>query len=275
MNDNQQLRVQPGEVSSSFQFQRVAEGPNDESNSFLVNSFIPQSTGGDRDATRHDSRPLMTSDSKDFSMVHDSMHFSQPTNIHHAAHTPNHLQSSMHHHQINNSQSNALGLSQASNQAPRDSIELVAHSTQPFNLNARDNLENFYTGALAAELNRSYSASVPRGLSHHTLSNSLSLRQESLRLEKTLKLRQKGKQLEEQLKIAVLQNQGLRQKNDELQYQCNLRQDKIEDLGEEILTRERCIQALKQQMHQDRIDAERTTQERIKDSLQQVEETRL
>lgn len=75
-------------------------------------------------------------------------------------------------------------------------------------------MENFYTGALTAELNRSISGT--RGLSSHAVGNNLSMRQESLRLEKTLKLRQKTKDLEEQLKIAVLQNQGLRQQTEEL-----------------------------------------------------------
>ena len=78
----------------------------------------------------------------------------------------------------------------------------------------RESLENLYTGALATELNRSYnsggfraSASPnvgPNGLSVRAMSGNLSLRQDSLRLEKNLKLRQKTKELEEQLKIAVL-----------------------------------------------------------------------
>ena len=44
----------------------------------------------------------------------------------------------------------------------------------------------------------------PNGLSVRAMSGNLSLRQDSLRLEKNLKLRQKTKELEEQLKIAVL-----------------------------------------------------------------------
>lgn len=108
-------------------------------------------------------------------------------------------------------------------------------------------MENLYTGALTTELlNRSMSAT--RGLSCHALSNSLSMKQESLRLEKTLKLRQKIKNLEEQMKIAVLQNQGLRQQTENLQYACNLRQERIEDMEEEIMQRDRAIQVLKQQI---------------------------
>ena len=85
---------------------------------------------------------------------------------------------------------------------------LVTSSSQE-KFSARDNLENWFTGALATEINRSYSGT--RGMaSTHAVANSLGFRQESLRLEKTLKLRQKTKDLEEQLKIAVLQNQGLR-----------------------------------------------------------------
>lgn len=61
----------------------------------------------------------------------------------------------------------------------------------------RENLENFYTGALAADVNRSMNFGGTRGLSTHAVSNSLSMRQESLRLEKTLKLRQKAKALED------------------------------------------------------------------------------
>ena len=52
---------------------------------------------------------------------------------------------------------------------------------------ARESLENFYTGALTTELNRSIGGT--RGLSCHAVTNSMSLKQESLRLEKTLKLR--------------------------------------------------------------------------------------
>ena len=58
-----------------------------------------------------------------------------------------------------------------------------------------DNVGDFYTGALTTELSRSYSAA--RGLSAHAVANSLSMRQESLRLEKTLKLRQRLKDMEE------------------------------------------------------------------------------
>ena len=80
----------------------------------------------------------------------------------------------------------------------------------------RESLENLYTGALATELNRSnrsYNGGLrasashnvgPNGLSVRAMSGNLSLRQDSLRLEKNLKLRQKTKELEEQLKIAVL-----------------------------------------------------------------------
>ena len=80
-------------------------------------------------------------------------------------------------------------------------------------------------------MNRSYSGI--RGLSTQAVSNSINLRNDSLRLEKTLKFRQKTRELEEQLKIAVIQNQGLKQQNEELKYECNLRQDKIEDMQEE------------------------------------------
>jgi len=44
----------------------------------------------------------------------------------------------------------------------------------------------------------------------------------------------------------VLQNQGLRQQSEELKYDCNLRQDKLEDMQEELLSRDRTIQAIKQ-----------------------------
>ena len=100
---------------------------------------------------------------------------------------------------------------------------MVAHQPmRPSNASARENLENFYTGSLiTGELNRSYSGGV-RQLTAH-VGNSLALRQESQRLEKTLKLRQKTKELEEQLKIAVYQNQALKQRNDELQYESNVR----------------------------------------------------
>ena len=123
----------------------------------------------------------------------------------------------------------------------QDSIEVVGTSRPK---NERENLENFYTGALATEVNRSHGGA--RGLSTHAVSNSLTLRRESLRLEKTLMLRQKITGLEEQLKIAVLQNQGLKAQNDELQYGCNLRQVRIEDLADEMLDRDNIIKSLKQ-----------------------------
>ena len=103
----------------------------------------------------------------------------------------------------------------------------------------RESLENFYTGALTTELNRSIVRT--RGLSCHAVPNSASIKQESLRLESTLKLRQKTKGLEEQLKIAVLTNQGLRQQTDELKYYCNLRQERINDMEEELINRDRAI----------------------------------
>ena len=78
------------------------------------------------------------------------------------------------------------------------------HANKINDFSARETLENFYTGALTTELNRSYGGT--RGLSCHAVSKSMSMRQDSLRLEKTLKLRQKTKELEEQLKIAVLAN---------------------------------------------------------------------
>ena len=165
-------------------------------------------------------------------------------------------------------------------QQQRDGIEVVGLSQVPIvgrtNANlgsARESLENFYTGSLATELNRSYSGT--RGLSTHAVSNSLSMRQESMRLEKTLKLRQKTKELEEKIKIAVLHNQGLKQQNEELQYGCNLRQDKLEDMDEEIRSRDRTIQALKEQIAYERDQIERRMNEKVEMSEKAAEDLRL
>ena len=96
-----------------------------------------------------------------------------------------------------------------------------------------------------------------------------------MRLEKTLKLRQKTKELEEKIKIAVLHNQGLKQQNEELQYGCNLRQDKLEDMDEEIRSRDRTIQALKEQIAYERDQIERRMNEKVEMSEKAAEDLRL
>ena len=76
------------------------------------------------------------------------------------------------------------------------------------------------------------------------------------------------------MRIAVEQNQGLKQNADQYLYGCNLRQDKIEDLHEEILKRDRMIGVLKEAVLNERDQAKVVLEQKIYGSSMMIEEQR-